>query len=136
MVDDDAVVNDVDNRQSGNEPIGKKIIDWTSDSAAGTVEQSVGRISGSIIALETNPDDSAVPTADYDITLEDEQGFDVLLGLGIDRHTSTTEKVQILAELTINSNTYASHPPVADDLTFKISGAGNSKEGRAIIYYR
>lgn len=136
MVDDDAVITDVDNRQSGNEPIAKKIVDWVSDSTGGTVSQSIGRISGSIIALETNPDDSAAPSDNYDITLEDEQGLDVLLGLGADRHTTTTQKVQILAELTINSNTYASHPPVCDDLTFKIAAAGNSKKGRAIIYYR
>ena len=137
MADDEANIVVVDNRQSGIESVAKVVVDWTSDSTAGTVEQTIEHISGSILGLETNPDGTDVPTADYDITLEDPEGYDVLEGLGVNRHTSSTEKTVVLQEVTINARQYAAHPPVNDrPLTFKVSGAGNAKKGRAIIYYR
>ncbi len=137
MPDDDADIVVVDNRQSGNESVAKVIVDWTSDSAAGTVEQTIEHISGSILALETNPDGTDIPTDLYDITIEDPEGYDILEGLGADRSATITQKTVILQEITINARQYAAHPPVNDrPLTFKVAVAGNAKKGRAIIYYR
>lgn len=137
MPDDSVNVVDVDNRQAGIESVAKKIIDWTSDSAAGTVEQPIGHISGSILGLETNPDDSDIPTDDYDITIEDEEGYDILEGLGANRDAANTEKTVILQEITISTRQYTAHPPVQSRaLTFKVAVAGNAKKGKAIVYYR
>lgn len=127
----------VDNRQAGIESVAKIIIEWISDSTGGTVDQPIGHISGSILALETNPDGTDIPTDDYDITIEDEEGYDILEGLGVDRDTANTEKTVVLQEVTINANTYAAHPPVQSrSLTFKVAAAGNAKKGKAIIFYR
>ena len=46
-------------------------------------------ITGVVYKLETTPLDS--PTANYDVTLIDETGHDVLLGQGIDRSSTATE---------------------------------------------
>src|SRR3990167_1003625 len=71
-------------------------------------------ISGELLALETNPG-SPAPTANYDITITDEDGLDVLHGVGANRHTTDTEKVAIVF------GTYF-HPPVhqSDTLTLAI----------------
>ena len=61
---------------------------WTADTDGSfTDEESDWEILGWIIAVETNPGATA-PTADYDITLETEEGTDLLGGAGADRHTS------------------------------------------------
>ena len=67
---------------------------WTSD-ASGDVSgtATTNAYSGSIERLVTVPDGVDAPTADYDVTLLDQDSTDVLIGAGIDRHTSTTEQV-------------------------------------------
>lgn len=75
------------------------------------------KISGKLLALETNPG-AVAPTDNYDITLEDSDGIDVLEGVGGNRDTANTEKVPIVYSGTVL------HPEVAksDVLTLKING--------------
>lgn len=129
------IVDDIDNRQTKKEPIRRIRIEWTSDDAAGTISKSIGHVNGLVIGLETKPG-ATTPDADYDVTLEDELGYDVLEGLGADRSNSVAEKEVILKECTIGANNYAAHPAVCNNLTFKVANAGNSKTGTAILYFR
>ena len=67
----------------------------TSDAAvsAGTFPATaVGPIDGWIIGVETNPG-AVTPTADYDITLVDVDGADVMAGALADRSATLTQKV-------------------------------------------
>ena len=97
----------------------------TADSGDGSFPDTVldAKISGKLLALETNPGATA-PTALYDIALDDAEGHDVLEGLGDNRSATDTEKVAVLLS--------SLHPPVAksDVLTFKIT---NSSVNSAII---
>jgi hypothetical protein len=101
------------------------VFDWTSD-AAGAVNGTLSRrLNGYIRAVKTNPDNTAAPTDLYDITLTDEDGFDVLAGAGANRSTVNTEQIQP----TINSQPVAVDSP----LELKITNAGNAKKGRLIL---
>ena len=89
------------------------------------------KIGGRIVALETNPGSTA-PTDNYDITLPDAEGDDVLQALGVNRDTANTEKVAIVYSGT------SLHPIVAgsDVLTFTIANNSvNDAEIVAKIYY-
>lgn len=67
---------------------------WTADAAAGTVPATATTwpINGWILKVTTNPGTTA-PTDNYDITLTDRDGFDVMNGLLVDRDTANTEAV-------------------------------------------
>ena len=105
----------------------------TGDAADGGYPETVleTKISGRILALETNPGTPA-PTTLYDIVLEDADGHDVLEGVGANRHTTNTEKAAV-----VYSGTEI-HPPVeySDTLTLKITNNSvNSAVTVIKIYY-
>ena len=108
----------------------KYVITWTADDADGSVPstQSNSDIFGFIVRVVTNPG-ATTPTADYDITITDEDGVDVLGGEGADRSASASE--QIIPKLG------SSYGPcyVNSKLTFNLSNnSENSAVGEVIIY--
>lgn len=106
----------------------KKIVfAWVSGSGgeAATGSTTYG-YDGEVIGLTTIPSGAAAPTDDYDITVADAGGHDVLLGAGQNRDTVNTEHVA-----------RASLAGAADSiLTITVTNAGNSKAGTAILYVR
>jgi len=94
-------------------PVKKIKWSWTTDSANG----------GIIYRLITNPGATA-PTDDYDVTILDDDGYDVLMGAGADRDTANTE--QVLAS--------SLGCCVDSQLRLNIGTAGNSKVGEVILY--
>lgn len=122
----------------------KILIDWTSDDTTGAVTATTGKIVGQLLKVVTDPGTPA-PTANYDIAITDEEGVDVLSGLGgtggtapslANRHTSNTEVVHLWAEDSVTNVVPGSQPYVCDVLSVAITNAGNSKQGQIIIYYR
>lgn len=109
-------------------PVGCVTLTITADAADASVPNTdlTAKISGRLLALETDPGSTA-PTANYDITIEDQHGHDVLQGVGANRATATTEKVAVVFSGT------SVHPPVAksDTLTFKV--ANNAVNGAGIV---
>jgi hypothetical protein len=57
---------------------------------SGNATQAV-TLTGWIVKVVTNPDASAAPTADWDLTIVDEDALDILVAAGADRHTSNSE---------------------------------------------
>ena len=105
----------------------------TADAAAATFPDTVlaTKIEGRLLKLVTNPG-AVQPTDNYDVTLEDQHGSDVLQGVGANRDTLNTEVVPIAYSGT------AIHPCVdeSDTLTLKIAGnAVNSAVTVVDIYY-
>ena len=105
---------------------------WTTDSAnaaivdsttAGEVNKTPGKYGGIIYRLVTNPGATA-PTDNYDVTILDDDGYDVLMGAGADRDTANTE--QVLAS--------SLGCCVDSQLRLNIASAGNSKVGEVILY--
>lgn len=113
-------------------PIGLVILDVTAHTDGSVTSVALTpKISGRLLALETNPGSTA-PQDDYDITITDADGHDVLQGVGANRDTANTEKVSIVFSGT------AIHPPVSVADTLTLNVANNNVNGattRIKLYY-
>ena len=114
--------------------IGVVTLTLTGDASDGTIPATAlsVKIAGLLLALATNPGATA-PTSNYDITLIDGDGHDVLEGVGANRHTSNSEKVAIVYSGTVI------HPPVSTGDTLTLTIAGQSVNDADIVvklYYQ
>lgn len=99
---------------------------WTSD-AGGDVEYSGLHLVGRLNRVVTVAGASA-PTDLYDVTLEDIEGADVLLGVGADRPQAGPTNALVA------DGTVFVEPLVLGNHTFKVANAGNAKTGTAVFY--
>ena len=108
-------------------PIKKITWTWTSD-ASGDVDGTltVSAYNGVLERLVTVPDGDAAPTDNYDVTILDEDGVDVLMGGGADRDTANTEQVGA-SSLGVVAN---------DRLELVVANAGNATSGTVYLYLR
>jgi hypothetical protein len=99
-------------------------IKWTWTSTAGGAADLITTKSyhGRVIALVTDPDATA-PDDNYDITITDVEGYDVMQGAGANRDTANTET----AVPTATSVAFGK-------LTLNVTAAGAAKAGVAILY--
>lgn len=99
-------------------------IKWTWTSTAGGAADLVTTCDygAEVLALMTDPG-TAAPTDDYDITITDSEGYDVMQGAGANRDTTNTETAVPTAK------SIAFGP-----LTLNVTNAGNAKEGVAVLY--
>lgn len=112
-------------------------VDWTSASD-GTYSEAINSgetIAGEIVRVVFNPGSTA-PTANYDITITDAQGFDVLAGQGA--NLSATDTTNVAPGVPVKDGTTTSVGPmiVCDVLTLSITNAGASKNGTVVLYVR
>lgn len=116
-----------------NEPTRRVItLSWVADASAATVpDTTINAITYEIegwylYSAETNPG-SPAPTANYDMYLNDADGFDIAGNLLENRHTTTTELVNI------GTATHG-YPLVRGNITFTLSGNNvNSAVGTCIL---
>lgn len=95
----------------------------TTCTAGGKVLATTPRITGKIIQVVTNPGATA-PSDDYDITMTDSDGIDVLQGKGANRDTVNSESFCPL----IGDGTTTVQPVFVDsNLTLMILAMGASK---------
>ena len=106
-------------------------IRWTSN-ASGAFTESIP-LHGVILRVVTDPG-SPAPTDNYDVTLVDEFGLDLLAGQGANRDTTNTEAFCPGAPL--NDGTTASVLPIGHlgNATVTIQNAGDSKAGTVVIF--
>lgn len=117
-------------------PIRQVRIAWTS--ATDGTASGTAYVYGEIYKAVTIPSGTAAPTADYDITLTDSDGLNIL-GLCddnlTDRHTSNVEEVYFhllnAAALAIWTGVV-----VAGPITVAVANAGNTKSGTLVLYVR
>ena len=106
----------------------KKILfDWISDASGDADAQTTKAYNGKILAVVTDPDDTDAPTDNYDVTVTDQDGIDVLNGAGANRDTANTEQVTDESLLGVVAN---------DRLTVNVSNAGNANAGKVYVYIR
>lgn len=98
---------------------------WTSATGGTVVQATAYAYDGKIIGLTTDPGATA-PTDNYDVTITDADGHDVLLGAGADRDTANTENV---AEASLGA-------VAGSVLTLNIAAAGDVKQGVVILWIR
>ena len=93
--------------------------------SAGLNPTTLNKYSGEVVRLVTDPSSTA-PTDDYDITILDSDGYDVLMGAGADRDTANTEQV-LGTSLGICQDT---------TLSLRVAAAGSNKGGAVILYIK
>lgn len=108
--------------------IKKVVFAWTSGTAAegGTASGATTvALDGMVLGFTTIPSGAAAPTDNYDITITDAQGHDILLGAGANRDTANTEHVSTGMAGAAESL-----------LTINVTNAGDAKQGTAILWLR
>lgn len=95
---------------------------WTSATGGTVTYPTVSGYYGEVIALLTDPGSTA-PTDNYDITIEDSDGYDVMQAAAQNRDTANTETAVPTAK------SVAFGP-----LTLKVTNAGDAKVGVAVLY--
>ena len=113
----------------------KVTLDWASDAAGAVNGTKTKALSGVISRVVFVPDSGGTqPTNLYDVTLEDEDGLDVLNGKGAD--LSNTTKSQ--TDVGVTDGTAGNFSGMAVDglLELKVTNAGNAKGGLVILYMR
>lgn len=117
--------------------IRKITIDWQS-TAGGAATITTDKIVGMLIKAVTNPG-SAAPTANYDIALKDEEELDILTNSQstlANRHTTSTEEVYFFEKNADATPTATGvHPVICDRIKVEITNAGDTKNGRIVLYY-
>lgn len=107
--------------------------EWTSDGTEAADATAYFPYGVYIAKVVTNPDDSAAPTDDYDITLTDVDGYDVMGGTLADRDETNSESV-VPRVLNDGTNEIFGGALVIGSLTLNVSNAGASKEGVVRVY--
>lgn len=112
-------------------------LDWLSDAAGAVNGTDTTHLAGELLKVVFIPDGGATaPTALYDITLEDENGLDILAGQGA--NLSETTASAICPGVALKDGTTTSVVPVVIDdlLELKVTNAGDSKGGTVVLYLR
>ena len=113
------------------------IVAWTS-AADGTATGTSKKISGHLLKVTTDPG-TAAPTASYDIVLTDDYAANILAKAAddlADRHTSTTETVELmLLDYAGTPLAVSLRPVVCSPITVDVSNAGDAKDGTIVIYW-
>ena len=86
---------------------------------------------GKILAFITSPSTSAQPDDNYDITLTNSDGWDVLSGGAANRDEATTE---FIFNGSTAPTTFIMLPLANTALTFNITNGGTGKEGTATLF--
>lgn len=101
--------------------------EWISDASGDAAGTTTAAFSGEVLALVTDPDGASAPTDNYDITITDEEGVDVLVAAGANRDTANTEQVVDQSLLGVVAN---------DRLTLTVANAGDSNAGVVYLFIR
>ncbi len=97
---------------------------WTSTAGGAADLITPGSYAGEVLALVTNPADAGdAPTDDYDITITDPEGYDVMQAAGANRDTANIETAVPAAKSV-----------AFGQLTLNVANAGNAKSGTAVLY--
>lgn len=103
---------------------------WTSDGAGSATGTTENVFTGAIIAFVTipNPDGNPGewPTDNYDTVARDADGFDVLLGAGVNRDISGEESKDDIYLGAVSRST----------LAFTVSNAGAGNSGKFAVWIR
>lgn len=97
---------------------------WTSAIGGAADKVTAANYAGDVLALVTDPGATA-PTDNYDITITDPDGYDVMQGAGADRDTANTETA-VPAKASV----------AFGKLTLNVAAAGDAKAGVATLYIR
>lgn len=116
--------------------IKKVLIEWTGDSNNGSVPDTAFSASNTVeiigrdCSLAVTDPGSTAPTDNYDITIEDEYGVDIMGGSLLNRNTANSEQAIPQVGSGLASRL------CAGTWSFKLSGNSvNSATGKCVLYF-
>lgn len=114
------------------EGVVKITMDWLCSDGGIVSGTKLPFLAGEILAVKFIPDaGGTIPTDAYDVTLLDDDGVDVLLGLGANlNHDLASTVIPIMN----NGTQYYGRVPVLDELELVVGAAGNAKGGKVILF--
>jgi hypothetical protein len=124
-----------DYRQNGSDVV-KHTFSWVSDASGNATVPSTVAVSGAIARVVFIPSAVVAPTDNYDVTLTDADGIDVLAGQGTDLDTAVASSVCPGIPLKDGTTTAVVVTIVDSILTLNVSGAGDAKAGKVVVYVR
>jgi len=107
------------------------VIEWTAETDGSFISATTNAINGVVALVETKPGSTA-PTSLYDVTLKNNNNYDIMGGKLSDRSAVITEAVVPYDSV---NDLYLTHPvrgPLTIDIT---NNSVNSATGSIIIYY-
>lgn len=122
--------------QSAGSDVNVCLFNWES-TTGGSATAITTPVHGELLSVTFKPwteTTGPTPTNGYDVTLTDDDGFDVLCNQGADLSNATTTSYSIL--LGNAAATSFIHPPVAGRLTLNVDGAGDTKKGFMRLRWR
>jgi len=112
----------------------KKVkFEWTSSTGGAATDTTDVSYDGLVYRVIIAPGSSAsTPSAGYDVAINDDDGYDILNGLGTNSSTGTT------AHYGVSTGGYSKSPisAVSSKLNLAVSDAGSSNTGEVIVYIR
>lgn len=115
----------------------KVICSWSTD-GSGDASGTTAKLVGTLVKATTNPADG--PTDNYDITLTDEDGINILSSCDddlADRDTTTSEEVYFLVKDHAGSPVAQSiQPVICGPLIVTVAAGGSSKSGVLNLFLR
>lgn len=110
---------------------------WTSNASGAATMALTENVNGALMQVQFVPGSGgSQPTNEYDATLTDENGQDVLAGLGA--NLSNANKTRVTPGVLASDGTNNSVVPfvLCEPLTLTIANAGDTKTGKVILYVR
>ena len=118
----------VTTNETRHRPLQKVEFDWTSSAGGAADATTTGYYSGEVVRVVQIPDGGGtVPSAAYDVVVNDDDGTDVLHGEGANLSESA---------VTLKTTADGLGAVVESKLTLAVTNAGNAKGGKTILYLR
>ena len=119
--------------------INRHAYSWTSDASGDeSITIPPGQLNGTITRVTTIPGlTTEQPDDNYDVTLLDIDGIDLLQDFGLNRDETNTEQVCPVLAIQESSVTVAYAPITVDNaVTLVIANAGASKTGKVVFHVK
>ena len=112
----------------------KKVkFEWTSSSTGAATDTTDVSYSGLVYKVIIAPGSSdSTPSPNYDVAINDDDGYDLLDGLGTDSSTGTT----VHYGTSTGGDSKTPLTAVSSKLNLAVSDAGDSNTGEVIVYIR
>jgi len=117
-------------------PINKITISWTAGTNGFASGDTASHVRGEILRVVCDPDDTSVPTNNYDVTLTDASGIDLLAGKGANLSSTTASSIVPGEEITDGTTTSVVPFAINEKLSLVATNTGNETAGVVILYVR
>ena len=111
----------------------KVTFEWTSSTGGAATKTTNVSYDGLVYRVIIAPGSSdTTPSAGYDIAINDDDGYDILNGLGTDSSTGTTAHYGV----STGGDSKSPITAVSSKLNLVVSDAGSENTGEVIVYIR